>query len=60
MFLSRPVTRENGMRSDLKAMQDNIDEGQLRIRLYNGADGSPVTNARVTITYSLSAAFFPK
>lgn len=52
MFLSRPVTRENGMRSDLKAMQDNIDEGQLRIRLYNGADGSPVTNARVTITYT--------
>ncbi len=52
MFLSRPVTKENSKRSDLKAMQDNIDEGQLRIRLYNQMDGSPVTNARVIITYT--------
>lgn len=37
---------------DLTAMQDNIDEGQLRIRLYNDADGTPVANARVTITYT--------
>ena len=44
MFISKSDT--------LKAMQENIDEGQLRIRLYNGADGTPVTNARVTITYT--------
>ena len=37
---------------DLKAMQDNIDEGQLRIRLYNEANGTPVTNAKVIITYT--------
>ena len=44
MFISKSDT--------LKAMQENIYEGQLRIRLYNGADGTPVTNARVTITYT--------
>ena len=52
MFGNRLVTREKGVRPDLKAMQDNIDEGQLRVRLYNGADGSPVTNARVIVTYT--------
>ena len=39
-------------KKDLTAMQDNIDEGQLRIRLYNEADGAPVTNAKVIITYT--------
>ena len=39
-------------KTDLKAMQDNIDEGQLRIRLYNEADGTPVSNAKVIITYT--------
>lgn len=39
-------------KTDLKAMQENIDEGQLRIRLYNEADGTPVSNAKVIITYT--------
>ena len=46
MYISRTQTK------DLKAMQDNVDEGQLRIRLYNEANGVPVTNARVIITYT--------
>lgn len=46
MFISKSGTK------DLKAMQNNVDEGQLRIRLYNGTDGAPVTNAKVTITYT--------
>ena len=33
-------------------MQENVDEGQLRIRLYNEANGAPVTNARVIVTYT--------
>lgn len=37
---------------DLKAMQDNIDVGQLRIRLFNQANGVPVNNAKVTIMYT--------
>lgn len=32
-------------------MQDNVDEGQLRIRV-NASDGSPVQNARVMIQYT--------
>ena len=46
MFVSRMGTK------DLKAMQDNVDEGQLRIRLYNETNGAPVSNARVIITYT--------
>lgn len=52
MFISRKGTNDRGVQQDIKAMQDNIDEGQLRIRLYNEADGAPVTNARVIITYT--------
>ena len=37
---------------DLRAMQDNIDEGQLRIRVSNQGNGSPVPDARVIITYT--------
>ena len=37
---------------DLKAMQENIDVGQLRIRLFNQANGAPVNNAKVRIMYT--------
>ena len=36
----------------LQTMQDNIDEGQLRMRVYSKNDGTPVPNARITITYT--------
>ena len=32
--------------------QDNIDEGQLRIRVASQSDGRPVENARIIITYT--------
>ena len=32
--------------------QDNVDEGQLRIRVASQSDGRPVENARVIITYT--------
>lgn len=39
-------------KNDLCALQDNIDEGQLRIRVASQSDGRPVENARITITYT--------
>ena len=36
----------------LKTMQDNIDEGQLRMRVYSKDDGRPIPDARITITYT--------
>lgn len=53
MFVSRQgTTKDRVVQQDLKAMQDNVDEGQLRIRLYNQADGTPVSNARIIVTYT--------
>lgn len=37
---------------DVTPRQDNIDEGQLRIRVASQSDGRPVENARITITYT--------
>ena len=37
---------------DLRALQDNIDEGQLRIRVASKSDGRPVENARIIVTYT--------
>ena len=33
-------------------LQEQVDEGQLRIRVASKSDGRPVENARVTITYT--------
>lgn len=37
---------------DLQSMQNNVDEGQLRVRVSNQRNGGPVPNARVIITYT--------
>lgn len=52
MFYSRTNTNDRVMQPDLRAMQDNVDEGQLRIRVSSGSDGTPVENARVIVTYT--------
>ena len=52
MNLYRNPTKEIVNHQDIKALQDNVDEGQLRIRVASQADGVPVTNARVIITYT--------
>lgn len=36
----------------LHALQDNVDEGILRIRLYSRNDGTPVSGARVSVAYT--------
>ena len=50
-FYQRP-RKEQVIRPELCAMQDNIDEGQLRIRVSSRGDGGPVPDAKVTITYT--------
>ena len=35
----------------LRTMQDNIDEGQLRMRVYSQS-GTPIPDARITVTYT--------
>lgn len=40
------------MNPDIKALQNNVDEGQLRIRVASQADGVPVSNARVIVSYT--------
>lgn len=52
MSFYRRTTREKRTGVDLKAMQNNIDEGQLRIRVASASDGTPVQDARVMITYT--------
>lgn len=52
MALYRKNIRRNQTQQDLYAMQDNIDEGQLRIRVFNQGNGTPVSDARVIITYT--------
>lgn len=52
MSLYRNYTNDRFKRPDLQALQDNIDEGQLRIRVATQLDGSPVSNARVIVTYT--------
>lgn len=52
MALYRKSVRKNQIQQDLHAMQDNIDEGQLRIRVFNQGNGTPVSDARVIITYT--------
>lgn len=47
----RNPTKDRYQRQELQAMQENVDEGQLRIRV-NSTDGTPISNARVTITYT--------
>lgn len=37
---------------DIRGMQENVDEGQLRMRIYSGVDGAPVPDARVMVTYT--------
>lgn len=52
MDFSNFRAKDNRMQQDLRALQDNIDEGQLRIRVYSKNDGTPVPDARITITYT--------
>lgn len=40
------------MNPDIKALQNNVDEGQLRIRVASQSDGVPVSNARVIVSYT--------
>ncbi len=44
--------KERLINPDIRAMQENVDEGQLRIRVSNQGNGSPVSDARVIITYT--------
>lgn len=39
-------------KKEIQAMQENVDEGQLRIRVTNQGNGSPVSDARVIVTYT--------
>ena len=46
------TARDKRIAQDLRALQDNIDEGQLRIRVYSKNDGRPIPDARVMISYT--------
>ena len=52
MNLYRKNTKEKIPYQDLRAMQENVDEGQLRIRVSNQGNGAPVPDARVIVTYT--------
>lgn len=52
MNYNQKNTKEQFVKKDIGAMQDNVDEGQLRIRVTNQGNGSPVSDARVIITYT--------
>jgi len=52
MNLYRKSTVDRVKNQDLKALQDNIDEGQLRIRINAQSNGVPVSNARVIVAYT--------
>lgn len=52
MSLYRTYAKDKSVTQDLRAMQDNIDEGQLRIRVASQSDGAPVQNAKVIVTYT--------
>ena len=52
MSFYRTYAKDTRRKPDIRAMQDNIDEGQLRVRVSSQADGAPVSNARVLVTYT--------
>lgn len=52
MSLYRNRTKEYVQKPDIKALQNNVDEGQLRIRVASQSDGVPVSNARVIVSYT--------
>ena len=52
MNFYRKPTKEALLSKDLYALQDNVDEGQLRIRVTSQNDNAPVTNARVLVSYT--------
>lgn len=52
MSLYQKNAKEKMWNQDLRTMQDNIDEGQLRIRVTNQENGGPVSDAKVIITYT--------
>ena len=47
MYYKRPYMREN-----LQAMQENIDEGKLRIRVSARNNGIPIQDARIMVAYT--------
>jgi len=51
-ILDRGHTEDKLRKQDLTALQDNVDEGQLRIRINTQSTGMPVSNARVIVTYT--------
>ena len=37
---------------DVTPIQDQIDEGQLRVRVASQSDGTPISNAKIIVTYT--------
>lgn len=52
MSIYRKPTKDTLPRKDLYALQDNVDEGQLRIRVTSQSDNTPVANARILVSYT--------
>ena len=52
MSIYRKSTKDILLKKDLYALQDNVDEGQLRIRVTSQSDNAPVTNARILVSYT--------
>lgn len=52
MSIYRKPTKDTMPRKDLYALQDNVDEGQLRIRVTSQSDNTPVANARILVSYT--------
>lgn len=52
MDFSNYQTKNHRTQQDLRTLQNNIDEGQLRMRVYSRNDGTPVPDARIIITYT--------
>ena len=48
----RNHAKENMKNQNIRAMQENVDEGQLRIRVTNQENSAPVSDARVIVTYT--------
>lgn len=45
-------SKEKWQQGQLQAMQENVDEGQLRIRVTNQENGGPLSGAKVILTYT--------
>ena len=54
MYMNRynRQSKEKWQQGQLQAMQENVDEGQLRIRVTNQENGGPLSGAKVILTYT--------